>query len=134
VPPGAFQLLECFAARAMLGGVCQQGYMDLNGALYIKQRCWRAIHPLEAGMGTCDGMLCSSATLVSVRRGLWQDAQQHEEGAECSRSSTQSSTPVPTNARLPTLHLCHLCRYARGVCAMCGKQVLDTKDYKQSQA
>lgn len=29
---------------------------------------------------------------------------------------------------------CQKCAYARGVCAMCGKQVLDTKGYKQSAA
>ncbi|CAI5462295.1 unnamed protein product [Closterium sp. Yama58-4] len=27
---------------------------------------------------------------------------------------------------------CHLCSYKKGVCAMCGKQVLDTSMYKQS--
>lgn len=27
---------------------------------------------------------------------------------------------------------CHTCAYSKGVCAMCGKQVLDTKHYKQS--
>ncbi|RVW45920.1 Cysteine-rich PDZ-binding protein [Vitis vinifera] len=27
---------------------------------------------------------------------------------------------------------CHTCAYTKGVCAMCGKQVLDTKLYKQS--
>ncbi|WVZ94720.1 hypothetical protein U9M48_040584 [Paspalum notatum var. saurae] len=27
---------------------------------------------------------------------------------------------------------CHTCAYSKGVCAMCGKQVLDTKLYKQS--
>ncbi|KAK4759728.1 hypothetical protein SAY87_022859 [Trapa incisa] len=27
---------------------------------------------------------------------------------------------------------CHTCAYTKGVCAMCGKQVLDTKFYKQS--
>lgn len=27
---------------------------------------------------------------------------------------------------------CHTCAYSKGVCAMCGKQVLDTKMYKQS--
>ncbi|KAH7569522.1 hypothetical protein ACOSP7_012966 [Xanthoceras sorbifolium] len=29
---------------------------------------------------------------------------------------------------------CHTCAYSKGVCAMCGKQVLDTKLYKQSNA
>mmetsp|Transcript_46791 Transcript_46791/g.119374 ORF Transcript_46791/g.119374 Transcript_46791/m.119374 type:complete len:100 (+) Transcript_46791:235-534(+) len=29
---------------------------------------------------------------------------------------------------------CHGCAYQRGVCAMCGKQVLDTTNYKQSAA
>ncbi|KAK6149793.1 hypothetical protein DH2020_017318 [Rehmannia glutinosa] len=27
---------------------------------------------------------------------------------------------------------CHTCAYSKGVCAMCGKQVLDTQFYKQS--
>mmetsp|Transcript_17662 Transcript_17662/g.42370 ORF Transcript_17662/g.42370 Transcript_17662/m.42370 type:complete len:98 (-) Transcript_17662:216-509(-) len=27
---------------------------------------------------------------------------------------------------------CHGCAYHRGICAMCGKQVLDTTNYKQS--
>lgn len=27
---------------------------------------------------------------------------------------------------------CHGCAYAKGLCAMCGKQILDTKSYKQS--
>eukprot|EP00270_Netrium_digitus_P014402 TRINITY_DN4885_c0_g1_i1.p2 TRINITY_DN4885_c0_g1~~TRINITY_DN4885_c0_g1_i1.p2 ORF type:complete len:101 (-),score=30.49 TRINITY_DN4885_c0_g1_i1:187-489(-) len=27
---------------------------------------------------------------------------------------------------------CHSCAYKKGVCAMCGKQVLDTSMYKQS--
>lgn len=27
---------------------------------------------------------------------------------------------------------CQSCSYKKGVCAMCGKQVLDTKSYKQS--
>lgn len=36
-----------------------------------------------------------------------------------------------------TLHqqgkYCHSCAYAKGLCTMCGKQVLDTTSYKQSQ-
>ncbi|XP_039113962.1 cysteine-rich PDZ-binding protein-like [Dioscorea cayenensis subsp. rotundata] len=28
---------------------------------------------------------------------------------------------------------CHTCAYSKGVCAMCGKQVIDTKFYKQKQ-
>eukprot|EP00850_Spirogloea_muscicola_P002414 SM000009S23543 [mRNA] locus=s9:649196:650166:+ [translate_table: standard] len=28
---------------------------------------------------------------------------------------------------------CQSCAYKKGVCAMCGKQVLDTSSYKQSQ-
>ncbi|KAK9828199.1 hypothetical protein WJX74_002718 [Apatococcus lobatus] len=35
-----------------------------------------------------------------------------------------------------TLHqqgqFCQSCAYQKGVCAMCGKQILDTKNYKQS--
>ncbi|WIA42766.1 hypothetical protein OEZ86_008707 [Tetradesmus obliquus] len=35
-----------------------------------------------------------------------------------------------------TLHqeglYCHGCAYKKGLCAMCGKQILDTKNYKQS--
>jgi hypothetical protein len=27
---------------------------------------------------------------------------------------------------------CHNCAYSKGLCAVCGKQVLDTKMYKQS--
>ncbi|GBF97370.1 hypothetical protein Rsub_11017 [Raphidocelis subcapitata] len=27
---------------------------------------------------------------------------------------------------------CHNCAYSKGVCAMCGVQILDTKSYKQS--
>ncbi|KAL5700847.1 hypothetical protein ACHQM5_026250 [Ranunculus cassubicifolius] len=27
---------------------------------------------------------------------------------------------------------CHTCAYTKGVCAMCGKQVIDTSSYKQS--
>jgi len=27
---------------------------------------------------------------------------------------------------------CHNCAYSKGLCAMCGKQILDTKSYKQS--
>ncbi|ORY96278.1 cysteine-rich PDZ-binding protein-like protein [Syncephalastrum racemosum] len=29
-------------------------------------------------------------------------------------------------------HYCQQCAYKRGICAMCGKQVLDTTSYKQS--
>eukprot|EP00887_Chlorella_sp_A99_P007710 scaffold20.g7710.t1 len=29
---------------------------------------------------------------------------------------------------------CQKCAYAKGVCACCGKQILDTKNYKQSTA
>lgn len=27
---------------------------------------------------------------------------------------------------------CHNCAYQKGLCAMCGKQILDTKSYKQT--
>ena len=27
---------------------------------------------------------------------------------------------------------CQGCAYAKGICAMCGKKILDTKNYKQS--
>lgn len=27
---------------------------------------------------------------------------------------------------------CHACAYSKGLCAMCGVQILDTKSYKQS--
>jgi len=29
---------------------------------------------------------------------------------------------------------CQGCAYKKGICAMCGKQVLDTKDYRQTSA
>ncbi|CAO3613318.1 unnamed protein product [Cunninghamella echinulata] len=29
-------------------------------------------------------------------------------------------------------HYCQSCAYKKGICAMCGKQVLDTSNYKQS--
>ncbi|KAI9016276.1 PDZ-binding protein [Phycomyces nitens] len=29
-------------------------------------------------------------------------------------------------------HYCQACSYKKGICAMCGKQVLDTTNYKQS--
>ena len=29
-------------------------------------------------------------------------------------------------------HYCQACAYKKGICAMCGKKVLDTKFYKQS--
>lgn len=37
-----------------------------------------------------------------------------------------------------TLHqegiYCHNCAYSKGLCAMCGVQILDVKNYKQSKA
>jgi len=32
----------------------------------------------------------------------------------------------------PEYSYCQKCAYVKGLCAMCGKQVLDTKGYKQS--
>ncbi|ORZ08378.1 cysteine-rich PDZ-binding protein-like protein [Absidia repens] len=29
-------------------------------------------------------------------------------------------------------HYCQSCSYKKGICAMCGKQILDTSNYKQS--
>lgn len=29
-------------------------------------------------------------------------------------------------------HYCQACAYKKGICAMCGKKLLDTKNYKQS--
>ncbi|CAH0392946.1 unnamed protein product [Bemisia tabaci] len=29
-------------------------------------------------------------------------------------------------------HYCQACAYKKGICAMCGKKILDTKNYKQS--
>ncbi|CAI8011678.1 Cysteine-rich PDZ-binding protein [Geodia barretti] len=29
-------------------------------------------------------------------------------------------------------HYCQGCAYKKGICAMCGKQIIDVKDYKQS--
>ncbi|GIY31492.1 cysteine-rich PDZ-binding protein [Caerostris darwini] len=31
-------------------------------------------------------------------------------------------------------HYCQACAYKKGICAMCGKKLLDTKNYKQSSA
>uniref|UniRef100_A0A0K8TPZ9 Cysteine-rich PDZ-binding protein n=1 Tax=Tabanus bromius TaxID=304241 RepID=A0A0K8TPZ9_TABBR len=31
-------------------------------------------------------------------------------------------------------YYCQSCAYKRGICAMCGKKLLDTKNYKQSSA
>lgn len=38
---------------------------------------------------------------------------------------------------LPQIHqgdgmYCHACAYSKGLCALCGVQILDTKSYKQS--
>ena len=30
-------------------------------------------------------------------------------------------------------HYCQACAYKKGICAMCGKKLLDTKNYKQSR-
>ncbi|XP_063774459.1 cysteine-rich PDZ-binding protein [Pseudophryne corroboree] len=32
----------------------------------------------------------------------------------------------------PGSHYCQGCAYKKGICAMCGKKVLDTKNYKQT--
>ncbi|XP_065833287.1 cysteine-rich PDZ-binding protein-like [Oscarella lobularis] len=32
----------------------------------------------------------------------------------------------------PQAHYCQGCAYKKGICAMCGKQLLDVKDYRQS--
>ncbi|KAL0810430.1 hypothetical protein ABMA28_010570 [Loxostege sticticalis] len=29
-------------------------------------------------------------------------------------------------------HYCQACAYKKGICAMCGKKILDTKNYRQS--
>lgn len=29
-------------------------------------------------------------------------------------------------------HYCQACAYKKGICAMCGKKMLDTKNYRQS--
>ncbi|GBN41073.1 Cysteine-rich PDZ-binding protein, partial [Araneus ventricosus] len=34
----------------------------------------------------------------------------------------------------PGSHYCQACAYKKGICAMCGKKLLDTKNYKQSSA
>ncbi|XP_055387096.1 cysteine-rich PDZ-binding protein [Condylostylus longicornis] len=31
-------------------------------------------------------------------------------------------------------HYCQQCAYKKGICAMCGKKLLNTKNYKQSSA
>ncbi|KAJ9595949.1 hypothetical protein L9F63_012842 [Diploptera punctata] len=31
-------------------------------------------------------------------------------------------------------HYCQACAYKKGICAMCGKKLLETKNYKQSSA
>ncbi|XP_076311504.1 cysteine-rich PDZ-binding protein [Tachypleus tridentatus] len=31
-------------------------------------------------------------------------------------------------------HYCQACAYKKGICAMCGKKLLDTKNYRQSSA
>lgn len=31
-------------------------------------------------------------------------------------------------------HYCQACAYKKGICAMCGKKLIDTKNYKQSSA
>ncbi|KAF8774769.1 cysteine-rich PDZ-binding protein-like [Argiope bruennichi] len=34
----------------------------------------------------------------------------------------------------PGSHYCQACAYKKGICAMCGKKLLDTKNYRQSAA
>lgn len=45
----------------------------------------------------------------------------------------QSAFPPSPHPLMPHKHMCR-CAYAKGLCAMCGKQILDTKAYKQSAA
>ncbi|XP_076034358.1 cysteine-rich PDZ-binding protein [Oratosquilla oratoria] len=39
-----------------------------------------------------------------------------------------------TKVHQPGSHFCQGCAYKKGICAMCGKKVLDTKNYCQSSA
>ncbi|XP_063868681.1 LOW QUALITY PROTEIN: cysteine-rich PDZ-binding protein-like [Scylla paramamosain] len=34
----------------------------------------------------------------------------------------------------PALNFCQGCAYKKGICAMCGKKILDTTNYRQSSA
>ncbi|KAF5840462.1 PDZ-binding protein [Dunaliella salina] len=43
-------------------------------------------------------------------------------------------TVCKTGLHKPDHKYCHQCAYQKGLCEMCGKQILDVKKYKQSKA
>mmetsp|Transcript_15517 Transcript_15517/g.38638 ORF Transcript_15517/g.38638 Transcript_15517/m.38638 type:complete len:99 (-) Transcript_15517:1132-1428(-) len=46
--------------------------------------------------------------------------------------AAQKCTVCKSNIFKPGYTYCHTCAYQKGVCEMCGKQILDVKNYKQS--
>ncbi|XP_050532456.1 cysteine-rich PDZ-binding protein [Daktulosphaira vitifoliae] len=57
-----------------------------------------------------------------------------------SKSSSKNMTPYGLSGcrickqkiHLPGRHYCQSCAYKKGICAMCGKKILETKGYRQS--
>ncbi|KAI7902534.1 cysteine-rich PDZ-binding protein [Cokeromyces recurvatus] len=56
-----------------------------------------------------------------------------------SKSAKSRYTPLGNNCKLckarvhqEKAHYCQDCAYKKGICAMCGKQILNTSSYKQS--
>jgi hypothetical protein len=62
---------------------------------------------------------------VNENKFLSKKKQWQPYGAKC--TTCKASLPV-------NYMFCQKCAYGKGLCAMCGKQVLDTSSYKQSTA
>ncbi|CAM9470958.1 unnamed protein product [Heterosigma akashiwo] len=75
--------------------------------------------PKTLGRSKCQG----KQTCFSLRRGKGK----HEGLPPLERACRICKQKVAQNA-----HYCQECAYAKGICAMCGRRILNTKEYKMS--
>mmetsp|Transcript_42568 Transcript_42568/g.107410 ORF Transcript_42568/g.107410 Transcript_42568/m.107410 type:complete len:135 (-) Transcript_42568:2-406(-) len=83
----------------------------------------------------------SAANKASGNKLLQSRAQLAKRGARTAAAAAAAANPYGSNCRKcraqlhqPGARYCQACAFKRGVCAMCGKVILDTTMYKQSSA
>jgi len=73
--------------------------------------------------GVCACVFAAAAPFLRLRR--------RRRRFSCARSTWLNN---PRQVHQGDGMYCHNCAYSKGLCAICGKQVLDVKSYKQSKA
>ncbi|KAB1267217.1 Cysteine-rich PDZ-binding protein [Camelus dromedarius] len=94
-------------------------------------RKWIFLNPEGEFFPGCGVDVLPLPLLLPLRESSWKDGVR-KIFDPYGKNKFSTCRICKSSVHQPGSHYCQGCAYKKGICAMCGKKVLDTKNYKQT--